>query len=212
MMPQLQRFLLVFQHTAARRRLHAMGIPLHYGINMFQHTAARRRLLISEGEIEGLADGFNTQPPEGGCLVKKNPSSAKVCFNTQPPEGGCLLTGNAIAQDGKFQHTAARRRLLMMPQLQRFLLVFQHTAARRRLHAMGIPLHYGINMFQHTAARRRLLISEGEIEGLADGFNTQPPEGGCLVKKNPSSAKVCFNTQPPEGGCPLVTTGRAETP
>ena len=68
-----------------------MGIPLHYGINMFQHTAARRRLLISEGEIEGLADGFNTQPPEGGCLAFIASKYPFYCFNTQPPEGGCSL-------------------------------------------------------------------------------------------------------------------------
>ena len=34
--------------------------------------------------------GFNTQPPEGGCLVNTYSKKAKGSFNTQPPEGGCL--------------------------------------------------------------------------------------------------------------------------
>ena len=58
----------MFQHTAARRRL---GINLNGSKDntLFQHTAARRRLLWDANirRIQGL--GFNTQPPEGGCVV-----------------------------------------------------------------------------------------------------------------------------------------------
>ena len=100
--------------------------------------------------------GFNTQPPEGGCADKiahdiakssvsthSRPKAAAVgrnrkvrsflCFNTQPPEGGCPYTFHKKAVDSLFQHTAARRRL------QNGLIsiskadLFQHTAARRRL-------------------------------------------------------------------------------
>ena len=60
-----------------------------------------------------LCNGFNTQPPEGGCYklgigglhsqvsTHSRPKAAACipcgvlkrlgCFNTQPPEGGCLL-------------------------------------------------------------------------------------------------------------------------
>ena len=74
----------------------------------FQHTAARRRLISAETS-PAVANGFNTQPPEGGCYIQalfdiingvsthSRPKAAdrahlarqrKVCFNTQPPEGG----------------------------------------------------------------------------------------------------------------------------
>ena len=58
---------------------------------------------------------FNTQPPEGGCNRVVLILGVKCSFNTQPPEGGC---GSALVnwlQVNKFQHTAARRRLLTLP-------------------------------------------------------------------------------------------------
>ena len=60
---------IMFQHTAARRRLHAAYRVLSL-IPPFQHTAARRRL---PGHHFVLWHGF-------------------ACFNTQPREGGCLLS------------------------------------------------------------------------------------------------------------------------
>ena len=55
----------------------------------------------------------------------------------------------------KFQHTAARRRLLKSWKHCTRQPLFQHTAARRRLLKLNGPLNGGL-MFQHTAARRRL--------------------------------------------------------
>ena len=34
------------------------------------------------------AEGFNTQPPEGGWSSLQAVSAVSACFNTQPPEGG----------------------------------------------------------------------------------------------------------------------------
>ena len=99
-----------------------------------------------------------------------------------------------------FQHTAARRRLVLVTAksvTKSFL--FQHTAARRRLGATSQypissffvsthsrPKAAGIisglhffdgSLFQHTAARRRLAYEDKDNEMLLR-FNTQPPEGG----------------------------------
>ena len=57
--------------------------------------------------------------------------------------------------DLKFQHTAARRRLVQKTACRSIHTKFQHTAARRRLGAILMVM----GMFQA-------------------GFNTQPPEGG----------------------------------
>ena len=35
-------------------------------------------------------------------------------------------------------------------------------------------------------------------------FNTQPPEGGCIIKRHIKYKVKGFNTQPPEGGCQIV--------
>ena len=77
-----------------------------------------------------------------------------------------------------FQHTAARRRLLLVDSSAQITNVFQHTAARRRL----LQLHSttGIKrQFQHTAARRRLPDEIVVSFATKPSFNTQPPEGGC---------------------------------
>ena len=56
--------ILMFQHTAARRRL-ATELIVRLPLLTFQHTAARRRL-VGWRKPENTSDCFNTQPPEGG--------------------------------------------------------------------------------------------------------------------------------------------------
>ena len=101
-------------------------------------------------------------------------------FNTQPPEGGCISINRPLFYFLEFQHTAARRRLQYCCPLPVTRVVFQHTAARRRLRgqrrvvgqmfrvsthsrpkaAARICNTFGNEWrFQHTAARRRLLLA-----------------------------------------------------
>ena len=86
------------------------------------------------------------------------------CFNTQPPEGGWCLPRFARAAGLRFQHTAARRRLELLPDMQARAGLFQHTAARRRLVS---PIRWGCTCgwFQHTAARRRLGLPSCTMAG-----------------------------------------------
>ena len=56
--------------------------------------------------------GFNTQPPEGGWDRRLPFSGCVGSFNTQPPEGGWEMYLARIVGYSKFQHTAARRRLV----------------------------------------------------------------------------------------------------
>ena len=56
---------------------------------MFQHTAARRRLAALDPPSKCL-NGFNTQPPEGGWLRFRLQFLRVGGFNTQPPEGGWI--------------------------------------------------------------------------------------------------------------------------
>ena len=125
---------------------------------LFQHTAARRRLHRKFPLCENLFCCFNTQPPEGGCKPLSNLFNAQPCFNTQPPEGGCIKSARSARFHSLFQHTAARRRL---PKSLANALLMQR--------------------FQHTAARRRLHMDDMGCVWIG-GFNTQPPEGGCILK------------------------------
>ena len=167
------------------------------------------------------ADGFNTQPPEGGWSSDLSAVRLSPCFNTQPPEGGWLSRVATRAKNIMFQHTAARRRLEQSEAKAHAVGVFQHTAARRRL-VWKIPIRIGTLKFQHTAARRRLGFRSWVIFGLwlfqhtaarrrLDQF-PKTKEIGMAVSTHsrPKAAgppfdrknvrQICFNTQPPEGG------------
>ena len=64
------------------------GLPLQKCLSMlFQHTAARRRLAQSYKIVSKLSS-FNTQPPEGGWRRLNILRRRRRRFNTQPPEGG----------------------------------------------------------------------------------------------------------------------------
>ena len=164
----------------------------------FQHTAARRRLVKPPYQLMGYR-GFNTQPPEGGWCCLCSRARWLLSFNTQPPEGGWLSKTSATHNDHRFQHTAARRRLVADVTAHMRRQKFQHTAARRRLvNSKGVskadvevsthsrPKAAGLKIgcilfksakFQHTAARRRLDFCILDFFALLC-FNTQPPEGG----------------------------------
>ena len=110
---------ILFQHTAARRRLQMCKYAFTLGRG-FQHTAARRRLLFwlffvlyqwfvsthsrpkaAASKLVTLCPintGFNTQPPEGGCKGVSMNFCTPFGFNTQPPEGGCVLTYPQLSQ------------------------------------------------------------------------------------------------------------------
>ncbi len=109
-----------------------MCLSLLCNFLLFQHTAARRRL-AERRPVEASRTCFNTQPLEGGWAVFVEKGFFMKCFNTQPLEGGWLYPNHAVSQEtcfntqpleggwnrpmrpasptARFQHTAARRRL-----------------------------------------------------------------------------------------------------
>ena len=173
---------------------------------------------------------FNTQPPEGGCLVSlfsflpalwfqhtatrrwlpgeiSLNGNASKCFNTQPPEGGCPQKYILFAKALMFQHTATRRWL----QLTRFAcyltVMFQHTATRRWL------------LFKrcHSCSACRV-STHSHPKVAATYFSTPSSKFHVSTHSHPKVAAklfyrltliiICFNTQPPEGGCSLHKKAR----
>ena len=124
-------------------------------------------------------------------------------FNTQPPEGGWLVKNFFWPLEEMFQHTAARRRLATLTPEQRTLIVVS-THSRPKAAGLVLQQHRMMTLFQHTAARRRLglkKLSTDEVK--VQRFNTQPPEGGWYLIVNGTRYPNSFNTQPPEGGWSL---------
>ena len=79
------------------------------GFSVFQHTAARRRLHHQRPD-PSPGGRFNTQPPEGGCISKYALKGAEnVSTHSRPKAAGVKKSPrNSVVW---FQHTAARRRL-----------------------------------------------------------------------------------------------------
>ena len=135
--------------------------------------------------------GFNSQPPEGGCaettarqpggkvsthsrpkaaaITAANSAGARRRFNSQPPEGGCIASTSVILRVSMFQLTAARRRLLL------------------NCSDGGMEMIVSTHSRPKAAAHDNLLSKH-----IADGFNSQPPEGGCSVLPPALAASVPF--------------------
>ena len=111
----------------------------------FQHTAARRRLGDFIRSSMAFSRSFNTQPPEGGWLFNYRPLRRITSFNTQPPEGGWLVEAMMVQAFFMFQHTAARRRLVLVIAGSTIKQRFQHTAARRRLEPLSKALLHQVS-------------------------------------------------------------------
>ena len=53
-------------------------------------THSRAEVAASKNKImRSITIGFNTQPPEGGCLLSAKTLRHTAGFNTQPHGGGC---------------------------------------------------------------------------------------------------------------------------
>ena len=128
----VRRYSKQFQHTAARRRL-VRFTSRGFRNRLFQHTAARRRLEFALPALL-LSNHVSThsRPKAAGCRPKAAVLKINVSTHSRPKAAGdCLLL--LIKPIDRFQHTAARRRLVGFKHIGHSDLRFQHTAARRRL-------------------------------------------------------------------------------
>ena len=192
---------ILFQHTAARRRLVSATFTSTAFTTRFNTQPPEGGWEILPPLTPSLMVSTHSRPKAAGQRIQQKYGFFQ-CFNTQPPEGGWYTTHSKCLHNIVFQHTAARRRLASQMFVLmtndcfntqppeggwfdiRFLfhrfIVFQHTAARRRLVKRPDGKRHGTG-FQHTAARRRLVLST-RYNTFIDCFNTQPPEGGWLVR------------------------------
>ena len=202
-----------FQHTAARRRLAAIPacLPLP---TRFQHTAARRRLDVPlTKRAIAILVSTHSRPKAAGCPPNQT-CHRPIGFNTQPPEGGWYPVDKAQFAAKMFQHTAARRRLVVASLLagtvtavsthsrpkaagkeQLEKLRLEQVSTHSRPKAAGLALYSPppyCHLFQHTAARRRLGLAIKPFSPSSSRFNTQPPEGGWIITSCFRSERVKF--------------------
>ena len=142
--------------THSRTKAAACKCIATVGVNSaFQHTAARRRLLILDlyGK-SGNGVSTHSHPKVAANLPYPNTFTSPG-FNTQPPEGGCVLDETPKEMEPMFQHTATRRWLQAARVSFILKILFQHTATRRWLLLNFMPSLRNF-WFQHTATRRWL--------------------------------------------------------
>ena len=146
----------------------------------FQHTATRRWLLTHIYSASGRQNGFNTQPPEGGCIDVSG-FSEQILVSTHSRTKAAARHCCYIARYFWFQHTAARRRLLLSSMLlPPPPLVSTHSRAKAAAVLDGPP-PLGIVVSTHSRAKAAAGNSPTFFI-ISACFNTQPREGGCDYK------------------------------
>ena len=145
---------LMFQHTAARRRL-VSPTNGRTGGRKFQHTAARRRLeWAPTGAILVIDVSTHSRPKAAGYEQKNQHYRALVSTHSRPKAAGWGTF--APAGRGLFQHTAARRRLVFST-VTTILLICFNTQPPEGGWKQPAGCFFSAYQFQHTAARRRLV-------------------------------------------------------
>ena len=100
-----------------------------------------------------------------------------------------------------FQHTAARRRLGLSVQMACMDIKFQHTAARRRL-GLHLSIHQlEFRLFQHTAARRRLVSAAPSAKAeIQVSTHSRPKAAGARLELALLKAFVSTHSRPKAAG------------
>ena len=146
----------VFQHTAARRRLHKIEVVCRMAIHLFQHTAARRRLHFLYLRQKKIV------------LFQHTAARRRLHFLYLRQKKNVL-----------FQHTAARRRLHERFNT-RFRVKLVSTHSRPKAAASSSTSINSLQKCFNTQPPEGGCSHNGFSDYVTIRFNTQPPEGGCM--------------------------------
>ena len=190
---------MLFQHTAARRRL-ASYCRLRTAPPRFQHTAARRRLVYKSTPHAYSRSCFNTQPPEGGWNITKFSVTPTRGFNTQPPEGGWAAQFAHLICEGLVS-THSRPKAaggFIIPASTQVRPVSTHSRPKAA-GTCGLPVRRVGVVSTHSRPKAAGSEPFHRATYPAVSIHSRPKAAGTDFF-NLLSKVVCFNTQPPEGG------------
>ena len=137
--------------------------------------------------------------PKAAGVIKCRLRFYIVSFNTQPPEGGWHTHLFRCVLFAEFQHTAARRRLVVRPNWAVWCIRVSTHSRPKAAGWHGFAVGVCGDVSTHSRPKAAGIAPVGAHFGHVC-FNTQPPEGGWESTHSQTSSIVCFNTQPPEGG------------
>ena len=146
---------------------------------LFQHTAARRRLGPKHLQASSANQlfCFNTQPPEGGWLfTKRFRESHRVSTHSRPKAAG---TGSSDETPETIVSTHSRPKAAGINIWNRFSILnkFQHTAARRRL-VPAADLHEQISRFNTQPPEGGWILDRHGLSPLHVSTHSRPKAAG----------------------------------
>ena len=143
--------------------------------------------------------GFNTQPPEGGWLGRRNTRPcSRVSTHSRPKAAGRKTVSSKPISE--FQHTAARRRLGIKTRLYIPPIGFNTQPPEGGWsHSKNSLLT--VALFQHTAARRRLVPSPSLYAGCPSvSTHSRPKAAGILSRFFVNNVNVSTHSRPKAAG------------
>ena len=156
-----------------------------------------------------LTKRFNTQPPEGGWLVRRRICGRFISFNTQPPEGGWdVIMVERKGRDAVSTHSRLKAAGLCHLPKTKLARVSTHS----RLKAAGL-CHLPKTKLARVSTHSRLKAAGTMLNNaafLADVSTHSRLKAAGSLETMPRRSKPCFNTQPPEGGWMTMTLGQVE--
>ena len=149
-------------------------------IFVFQHTAARRRLHPRLRKQNRENTSFNTQPPEGGCHKNTHPARGMCLFQHTAARRRLLIKLNVQSLDDAVSthsrpKAAAKWALAKSPRP----VVSTHSRPKA---AAPVPGPCTCPPVVSTHSRPKAAAQTPNNERNHERcFNTQPPEGGCAL-------------------------------
>ena len=147
---------MLFQHTAARRRLRGKFWQSCQMESVSTHSRTEAAALAQLHQSFCYKERFNTQPHGGGCQNRRKNKMTTYNVSTHSRTEAAAQNHQAIQFDLDVStHSRTEAAAYLVCGVDNYHQ-FQHTAARRRLRMVATCIIL-FSMFQHTAARRRLL-------------------------------------------------------
>ena len=210
---------MVFQHTAARRRL-VTAVRILIKAAVFQHTAARRRL-VTHGIPDLVIPTVSTHSrPKAAGHTWNTGSCNPYCFNTQPPEGGWYRFQVGKAHELVSTHSRPKAAGQYRAKQSGDITVSTHSRPKAAGTAKIVnktTIMVSTHSRPKAAGRgQELLAKIGEVSThsrpKAAGWNNPHQRRRNAMFQHTAARRrlglhriypiipACFNTQPPEGG------------
>ena len=135
-----------------------------------------------------LAVSTHSRPKAAGCHLAAA-AATRTRFNTQPPEGGWLSLLQTRRNILRFQHTAARRRLVSDGYVQAFCHERFNTQPPEGGWVYAVCMRYVYGSVSTHSRPKAAGVARVYCFSFSICFNTQPPEGGWLSDSYPVSMR-----------------------